>query len=169
MQSEHHFERTVEQQANADLGANTVLSEAVREQIANAMLAVKEAEVMNAREYAAQDMTAADNALEAATAALEGGDTGGASENAKVAAKAAERAKKTAGPEYARNKTRLEHQAQQRELFKAAGAIEGGSTQMIEGGVTLTLHKVFGSGDVIVDSTRHGTLDEVARLSLIHI
>ena len=43
----------------------------VREQIATAMLTVKEAEVMNAREYAADDMTKADEALEAATAALD--------------------------------------------------------------------------------------------------
>lgn len=137
----------------------------VREQIANAMLAVKEAEVMNAREYAPDDMTKADEALEAATAALEGNDAAGASDYAKAATKAAQRAKKTAGPEYARNKTRLAHEAQQRALFKAASGVEGGSTQMIEGGVALTLHKVFGSGDVIVDSARHGTLDEVAKLA----
>jgi outer membrane protein OmpA-like peptidoglycan-associated protein len=136
-----------------------------RDEVASAALLIKEAEVINAREYASTELERADVALEAATTALESGKLDAAIKEAKVAQMEAKAAKEAARPDYEKNKARLAHEAQRRELFRAASDVEFASARMTEGGVTLTMHKLFSSGEVMIDTTRHGTLDGATGLA----
>lgn len=137
-----------------------------RDELANAMLAIKTAETMNAREYAASDLKKADAALEAATVALERGTLDESIKHGKAATAAAKRAADAARPQYNANRTQLAYEAKRRELFQEAGKLTGVSARITEGGVALTLHKLFGSGDVVIDSSRLGTIDGLAKLAV---
>lgn len=136
-----------------------------RDDLASAMLAIKEAETVNAREYATSLMNEADELVDAAAVALEAGDNAAVSKKSAAAKKKALQAKSAAAPEYTKNGRQIELDRKRRKLFADAGDIRGGSASMTEGGVTITLHKLFGSGDATVDTDKHGELDALADLA----
>lgn len=129
-----------------------------------AMVALKEAEAVQASVFAPEPFARAQETIALATASLNGGDLTGAEKHAVAATTAAGEAKRVATPKFEADHARRTHEARARNLFEDVNAV-GGERRISERGVVVTLRSVFESGEIFVSPISKAALEKIAALA----
>lgn len=133
-----------------------------RDAINAALAALKDAERVDAGEYAKAKFDEAESKLKAATEALGEGKTKKAKSLAEEAETVAASAKAEAEPKYAANRQERDRTAAQRELFDTLSSIGAVNASIVEGGVQVTIVGAFEHNSVDIKSDMQAVFAKIA-------
>jgi outer membrane protein OmpA-like peptidoglycan-associated protein len=139
-----------------------------RDKIAAAELALKNAEQVNAMEYAKVEFQAAQDTLSRAQAQLKAGDYQMASQNADAARDQANRAVQTAKPTYEQSASTTASQARNEALARDLAGIPGVQVRLERRGdvqrAAVPLRGLFAKKSTVITPGNEGVLDQLATI-----